>query len=426
VLLGSKLFFVSGRSNLAGIEYRDLDNNSDITDLFYTSMQDSVRSGKSISLPGKINTKYYEGPFCFSSDGGTLYYTANDRKSTLLKIYSSSTKGQKWSGSNPLSFCVDSFSYCHPALSQTNDTMWFSSNMPGGFGKMDLYFSVFRNNVWSIPQNAGPMINSEYNEVFPFVSDNSLLYYASDRPGGIGGMDLYCSQPFSTVNVRHLDHPFNSAFDDFGIWLDSSLQRGYFSSNRNTRTNDDIYYFSTIIPDLDNALATSPPTSFCYKFYEDGAGLTNDTSAFEYEWNFGDGQKGSGALTRHCFQQPGIYEVRLKMITKSSAKVFRTNDPYKIVIDTPLCLSLTCIDTVNINHCMRAGFSASGFSGYKIEKAYWSFGDRLFNTGLYPAHVYRKPGEYTVRLMVMMRNEITGKIEKYKAEKKVTVLAYQD
>jgi outer membrane protein OmpA-like peptidoglycan-associated protein len=117
--------------------------------------------------------------------------------------------------------------------------------MPGGYGKSDIYFSVFSNSQWSKPFNLGPKINTEGNEFFPFISNDGIVYFASDGHGGLGGLDIYFSVPERGVfnSIENMGYPVNSSRDDFGLVLDSTGVKGYFTSNRvGGKGNDDLYF----------------------------------------------------------------------------------------------------------------------------------------------------------------------------------------
>jgi hypothetical protein len=423
VVRGKEFYFVSGRNNQTGVEYRDLSNDPEITDLYYTKLRDSLRSTTPVPLSGRINTKYYEGPFCFQTNGNQIYYTANEKNTTLLKIFTSENINEKWDKPQMLSFCQDSFSYCHPALSRNNDTMWFASNRKDGVGKMDIYFSRKLNGEWQKPINAGPSINSSYNEVFPFVTTNSYIYFSSDRPNGPGGLDLYrVDMTDSAIKTILLPHPLNSSGDDFGIWTDSTLEQGYFSSNRNKKYKDDIFYFARMLPDFTDAKFLPGKNKFCFTFYEERTQEFLDTVNFEFEWDFGDGQKARGVKTRHCYDKPGHYDIQLSMIQKVSGEVFKNQVSYEMMVDTPKFLSVKCRDTVVKGKCLPLTYYSEGLSNHKIKKAYWTFGDGKHNTGFQVNHIYEKEGEYLVTLYLEAIKEEDPKLLHYKAEKKITVL----
>ena len=207
----------------------------------------------------RANTKTNEGPSCFSTKEDTLYLSRTASKNgkvvmnkngkATLKIYikTRDTSGN-FVGEDILPFESDNYSYCHPTLAPDGNRLYFSSNMPGGFGGMDLWVSRrMKDGSWSQPINLGARVNSAKNEVFPYMSERGSLYYSSDgMPGGKGGYDLFrIDIEHRTARAFPMGEPFNTEGDDFGImFLPKNENKGYFSSNRKGGVGgDDIYEF---------------------------------------------------------------------------------------------------------------------------------------------------------------------------------------
>ena len=134
----------------------------------------------------------------------------------------------------------------HPSLNYDGSRLFFTSNMPGGYGKMDIYFVDWDGTKWSDPINLGPEVNTSGNEVFPYIHDNGALFFSSTGLRGLGGLDVYMIDLSGSEwgKVINLGQPFNSKYDDFGLILDKESTRGFFSSNRNGGSGkDDIYAF---------------------------------------------------------------------------------------------------------------------------------------------------------------------------------------
>ena len=113
-------------------------------------------------------------------------------------------------------------------------TMYFTSDMPGGFGGYDLYASYLEDGRWSPPLNLGPSVNTEGNEVFPFHHESGTLYFASNGLVGMGGLDIYKTTDSygAWTDPINLGYPINTVDDDFGFIINSEQTHGYFSSNR--------------------------------------------------------------------------------------------------------------------------------------------------------------------------------------------------
>ena len=150
-------------------------------------------------MKGDINTKYHESTATISKDGNTMYFTRNNYfngrlksardKEVKLKIYKATKQNDSWGSIEELPFNGDQYSTAHPALSPDNDKLYFSSDMPGSYGKSDIWFVyIFENGEYSQPINLGPNVNTEFRESFPFLDKKNNLYYSSD--GKLGWEDL--------------------------------------------------------------------------------------------------------------------------------------------------------------------------------------------------------------------------------------------
>lgn len=233
--------FYGGNNVSAGLGYGDV------------LVSESERFGKS------LNTRYHEGPATFTKDGSRIIFTRNNynagqaRRSTdgvnKLKLYTATQVNGAWSEAVELPFNSDEFSTGHPSLSADDQRLYFASDRPGGFGGSDIYVSLWKNGAWSEPVNLGGEINSKGNELFPFVDERGTLYLSSDGHEGLGKLDLFSAQlsPDGTKARKfwNLGEPINSAADDFGITTNGERNSGYFSSNRkNGGSDDDIYRFT--------------------------------------------------------------------------------------------------------------------------------------------------------------------------------------
>ncbi len=187
-------------------------------------------------------------------DGNTMYYTSvyadfkdeGNSMSKRLKIESAVRKGGVWKKTNDFPFNSPEYRTAHPAITRDGTMMVFASDMQGGKGGMDLYYSMKRGNTWQKPQNISNL-NSSGNEVFPVFDDEGNLTYSSDSLGGLGGLDLFSSKCSggNFYNPVHLPDPLNSEYDDFYLYSENGLKSGYLSSNRvGKHTKDDILYFT--------------------------------------------------------------------------------------------------------------------------------------------------------------------------------------
>jgi len=203
----------------------------------------------------KLKTAYHDGPVSINEKKETIYFTRNNtvkgktaksRDGVVnLKIFEGKLENGEWNLTGSFRYNSDQYSVGHPSIDKTGTILYFASDMPGGYGKSDIYFSVFSNGTWSKPINLGPKINTEANEFFPFISYEGVLYFASDGHGGLGALDVYFSVPERGIfnSIENMGAPTNSPKDDFGLALDSTGMKGYFASNRpGGKGNDDLYF----------------------------------------------------------------------------------------------------------------------------------------------------------------------------------------
>ena len=219
---------------------------------------DSISTSNAKLVGGaEMNTAFQDGPAVVSLDGSTVYFTRSGVKSGRddalhLNIYSANFKDGNLSRVRNLPFNNDEYSVMHPSLSRDETRLYFSSNMPGGFGGFDIYYvNIDRNGRYSKPVNMGQSINTEGNEVFPFSYREDVLFFASNAHPGLGGLDIYMTVRLDTElqEVVNLGTPFNSSKDDFSFYIDSKFKFGFISSNRpGGKGEDDIYSFKIDIP----------------------------------------------------------------------------------------------------------------------------------------------------------------------------------
>ena len=213
---------------------------------------------ESESFDKNINTKFNESNAVFTSDGSTMYFTKNNfndgkkgKNETgliLIKIYRASFVNDEWANVKELSFNSNDYNCAHPALSADGKMLYFTSDMPGGFGLSDIYkIEINADGIFKNPVNLGDKINTAGKETFPFLASDNELYFSSDGHLGLGGLDVFATKITENgqiSKVMNVGTPVNSAFDDFGYVKDNVSKIGFFSSNRpGGKGFDDIYTF---------------------------------------------------------------------------------------------------------------------------------------------------------------------------------------
>lgn len=236
-----------------GRGYLDIKKSSPVSKLDFSGDMTSPTP-----FSAKLNQMFHDGPACFSPDGKAVWFTRsykgkarkeNGIKTNLLKIFYSEKITGGWSVPEAFTYNSTEYSIGHPAFSPDGNTLYFASDMPGGQGGTDIWMCTLKNGSWSSPINLGSVINSTENEMFPNVSEDGTLYFASEGHPGYGALDIFSSKPAdgkwsSPVNLKS---PINSSFDDFALAFVPGTKNGFFSSNRpGGQGNDDIYSFKLI------------------------------------------------------------------------------------------------------------------------------------------------------------------------------------
>ena len=242
------IYFTSSRDDAAGNKTHGA-TGQNYTDIFESRID--KKSKWSTPVPVEvINTEFEEGTPSFSSDYKELYFTrceVGKREKKGCIIMHSSKTGDKWSEPKKIGILPDSLVAAHPSISKDNLTLYFVSDLAGGFGKKDIW-KVTRNrngDAWSKPVNLGPDINTSGDELFPYIREDGTLYFSSDGLIGMGGLDIFKAkpQPDGSWLVQNMKPPINSFADDFGIAFEDGNEKGIFSSTRKGKGNDDLYSF---------------------------------------------------------------------------------------------------------------------------------------------------------------------------------------
>jgi hypothetical protein len=173
---------------------------------------------------------------CFSKTGDQIFFTRTSRKENRRTILYRKKEGGKWGDFRtlPMSHCADKCELAYPCLSEDGEDLYFASNMPGGFGGWDLYVSYLEDGYWGPPINLGPTVNSEGDEVTPFISDQKELFFSSNRLGGYGGFDIYQSTLINGFwgNASNIGTEINSSANELDFINYKTKNAGFFSSDR--------------------------------------------------------------------------------------------------------------------------------------------------------------------------------------------------
>ena len=248
------VFFISNRNVDAVILKEDLWSNKFFTQLFHVNTLDTTKLKAEVFNTASISKRYHEGPVSFDANNKELYFTRSNYSKVkpvkseddavnlkILKVPFTTEDvigenfDSKLSIEDNFTFSSDDYSIAYPAISNDGKYLIFASDMPNGFGGLDLYVSERVGNEWTNPINLGEKINTVGNEAYPFLTKDGTLYYSSNGLLGLGSYDIYESklntkgEYESPINLRS---PINSSYNDFGFWMNEDNTEGYFSSNR--------------------------------------------------------------------------------------------------------------------------------------------------------------------------------------------------
>ena len=238
-------------------DYRRTSNDSQT--LNYNISEDQVINtiDQAEQLSKVFGAKYHWGPATFSRDFTKIIFSsdyvkdgaksaAKDEVGGKYKLYISENINGRWTEAVELPFNGNNFSTSQPSWTADERLLFFASDRNGGFGGMDIWVVEYQKGHWGEPKNLGKDVNSKDSEEYPFVDAKGNLYYASNGQGTKGGYDIFFVEMNGTKNTSlplHLSEPFNTIYDDFGIVADASRRVGYFSSNRHSNSDFDIYRF---------------------------------------------------------------------------------------------------------------------------------------------------------------------------------------
>lgn len=252
-LEASQLYFSTTRRQTEGSEVSGI-TAMKAGDIFFSKKDEKGNWRKPEAVAGGLNTEYDEGACAFSPDGSKMYLTVcrtDAEYPRMAEIWTSQRADASWAKPTQLKLTADTLSsYAHPAISPDGRWLYFTSDMPGGYGGLDIWRVLVDAHGVGAVENLGADINTAGNECFPAFRANGDLYFSSDgRTPNFGGLDLYYAREDTaagTWNVTHLPAPMNSNADDFGITFEGWHSHGYFSSSRSTggRGWDKIFEFS--------------------------------------------------------------------------------------------------------------------------------------------------------------------------------------
>ncbi|QTD39313.1 OmpA family protein [Polaribacter batillariae] len=273
---GNTILFSSPRKGNVFVKRSHTRNNKNFLDI-YKVLKEKITTTEGDNsqvrpmFTDEVNSKYHESSVTFSPDRQTMYFTRNNYNNGVykndkkgynnLKIYKAVWVYNKWTNVQELPFNSDEYSTGHPSVSKDGKKLYFVSDMPGSIGETDIYeVAINADGSFGTPQNLGSEVNTEGREMFPFISDEDVLYFSSDGHFGIGALDVFATRKekgeYKTpVNLKA---PVNSPLDDFAFSINPITKTGYLSSNREGGVGDDDIY-AVVELEKPEAIVVKPP-----------------------------------------------------------------------------------------------------------------------------------------------------------------------
>lgn len=244
-----QLYFTSTRNEAQGDELSGITGTKP-GDLFFSQKDDKGKWSKPEDVSGGVNTAYDEGACCFSADGREMFLTqcvTDPSYPRYAQIVKSNRSDAAWSKATEVKLTGDTLSsYAHPAISPDGEWLYFTSDMPGGKGGLDIWRVRITPAGYGGVENLGEPVNTPGDEAFPTFRPNGDLYFSSNGHPGLGGLDIFIAKvgKDGRYHLSHPGYPLNSQGDDFGMTFEGPYNRGFFSSNRgDARGWDHIYSF---------------------------------------------------------------------------------------------------------------------------------------------------------------------------------------
>ena len=251
-------------------------NEQPFLDIYTLTKNSDGTYQPAVLLDDKINTKYHEGIVSFSPDGNTMYFSRESffeiiyekdsitkNRYSVLHLFRAKKSGANWDNVEGFPMNSKNYSIKNPSVSSDGKTIYFASDMPNGYGGFDIYkASINDDGSLGEPVNLGQKVNTEGQEMFPYISDNGTLYFSSNGHLGLGGLDVFHTKEIDgkIAPIRNIGIPVNSNADDFAFHLDEETGEGFVSSNREGGVgSDDIYAIKKLQP-LCDVLITATVT----------------------------------------------------------------------------------------------------------------------------------------------------------------------
>ncbi len=292
--LGDKVVYSSSRTDIKRkLKTKDCENwtGKSYNQLLITKTDKKGFLQKPKLLASDLAFNYNEGPVAYNGNNNKIvaitknqfvngHTLASNLEAKMTLLQANYQNSGDWGKAKAMSVNEGEYSTGFPSFSPDGNTLFFSSNRPGGQGGYDIYVSYYKNEKWTEPTNLGSPVNTPGDEITPFM-DGRTLFYSSDWLPGLGGFDLYRAEQEGAISmtgwskVFHMGTGINSSYDDFGFIYNKAKNIGYFTSNRRgTKSSEDIFQVTKVSDKIEilvlNASDSSPLKGVTIDFSECG------------------------------------------------------------------------------------------------------------------------------------------------------------
>ncbi len=403
------------------------------TNLYVSREKDGTAQAEQELFSAEISSVLNEGSLSFEPNGKVFWYTSNlimeDQKvrpglEFKLGIFKAEKQDGKWArtGAFPHNTQKQNYNVAHPAISPDGSYMVFSSDKEGSIGSSDLWVSYREFDAWTEPVRLPAGINTEENELFPYIDKSGTLYFSSNGLDLGVGLDVYNTKLFSPDEFEHpvrMKAPINTEFDDYAFMIRDDGETGYFSSNRESM-NDDVYSFEYVYPEF-TACEESYMPYMCYLIEETNITYI-DSLPLAYVWNFGDGTSAEEFTQEPCYVDTGFYKINVNIIDTFTGAVYAEISGMELLIEQPNQPYITSPDTLIIDEEVLFSSKESTFNGFEIEEWFWSMGGSKKFKGEEIYYAFTQPGYYQVQLGAISAPDESGNQERICVYKDIFVV----
>ena len=255
VAFGDGVVFVSDRSSHAVVKNVSVATGNEFYKMYYNSIDESTSNDRSTRKVEKsfrlVQSRFHNGGFCFYGNQTKLIMARTaDQPSPQgrysMQLFFATRSSDEWTVQSRFPHNNTDYNLNDPWINEDGTILYFTSDMKGGLGGLDIYKSELVNGHWTRPINLGEPINTRMDEKSPFISETGTLYFASDGHAGLGGFDIYRIEAGenSEAQVINMGFPINTSADDFAFRHNDKTSTGYLTSSR-AAGNDDVYQVMT-------------------------------------------------------------------------------------------------------------------------------------------------------------------------------------